>query len=177
MQFPSYKFCQFSIILQIQEFSNATNQWNVSNWLSKLLHLTRNTCHRITELSAPKKKYIYIYIHIIFYYTFKVWSWIVYDWKRLEAITNHRIEKGWVRARGWRRRETPAWRGDTSWGFGRENCQQSSDCITVPRGKVHRPLGNLQASSNRSCSSASHPLHTKCFLPVLRFHFIFCLFV
>lgn len=64
-----------------------------------------------------------------------------------------------------------------SWRFRRENCQQSSDCITVPRGEVHRPLENLQAFGNRSSSSVFHPLHTKCFLPVLRFHFIFRLFV
>lgn len=37
-------------------------------------------------------------------------------------------------------------------GEGREqgNCQQSSDCIVVPKGKVHRPLENLLTYGNRA---------------------------
>lgn len=107
-----------------------------------------------------------VYIGNTIYYTYKVWTCIVYDWKHLEAITNQ--DGGGGESNGAMKTQDTE---DTSWGFRRENCQQSSDCITVPRGKVHRPLENLQASSNRSCSSASHLLHTKCFLPVPPFPF------
>lgn len=30
------------------------------------------------------------------------------------------------------------------------NCQQSSDCIVAPKGKVHRPLENLLTYGNRT---------------------------
>lgn len=32
----------------------------------------------------------------------------------------------------------------------KENCQQSSDCIVVPKGKVHRPLENLLTYGNHT---------------------------
>lgn len=35
-------------------------------------------------------------------------------------------------------------------GGSKENCQQSSDCIVVPKGKVHRPLENLLTYGNRT---------------------------
>lgn len=35
-------------------------------------------------------------------------------------------------------------------GGSKENCQQSSDCIVIPKGKVHRPLENLLIYGNRT---------------------------
>lgn len=40
-----------------------------------------------------------------------------------------------------------SWRGSRG---SQENCQQSSDCIVAPKGKVHRPLENLLTYGNRA---------------------------
>lgn len=67
-----------------------------------------------------------------------------------------RTRSAWERdvGRRWKWRWSEAVRGLRDIGRGevgsKGNCQQSSDCIVVPKGKVHRPLENLLTYGNRT---------------------------
>lgn len=113
-----------------------------------------------------------VYIGNTIYYTYKVWTCIVYDWKHLEAITNQ--DGGGVKATGrWRRKTPKILRG----GSGEKTVSKAQIVSPFPeeRYTVHLKTSRLPVTARarqlliRYTQNASYLF--------LRFHFIFRVFV
>jgi len=70
--------------------------------------------------------------------------------KEGRAVVEMAVERGRTKLRDIGRGEVFA----TGKVESKENCQQSSDCIVAPKGKVHRPLENLLTYGNRARARA-----------------------